>query len=130
MLRNRREVIIVLFVIALLVGGVCMITSAQRSKARKALAAYKAQLRAQGEKLTFEDAGYPFPLETNANLENFVVLANRLRAKSSIPGSIEVMPYESPGRAIVFWAGGQLKSSDPKAGASSHPSWEGLSSGC
>ena len=123
----KKKALIALLVIVVLVGTVSMITSLERSKSRKALAAYKAKLRAQGEKLTFVELGYPFPLETNANLENFAALADKLRAKSDIPSLIEVMPYESPGRAVVIWAGGRLKPrSEPKAKDPDYPRWEEL----
>ena len=67
----KKKALIGLVVIALLVGIVSMITTVERSKSRKALAAYKTQLRAQGEKLTFEEAGYPFQLETNSDFFRF-----------------------------------------------------------
>jgi hypothetical protein len=124
----NKKALTFLVIIVLLAGTVGMVTFTERSRARKALAAYKAKLQAQGEALTFEEAGYPFPLETNANLESFVALADRLRSKSSIPGEIDLLPYESPGRALVFWArGGQIKTASYKAGASPNPRWEELS---
>lgn len=104
----NKKLIIALIAIAVLVGAVMLMTSRERTKAHRALAAFKAKLRAQGEKLTFEEAGYPFPLETNANLEHFVALADRLRTKSSIPGSIEIMRFETPGRAVLTWAQNSL----------------------
>lgn len=123
----NKKALTALVIIVLLAGTVGMVTFTERSRARKALSAFKAKLLAQGEALTFEQAGYPFPLETNANLENFVVLADRLRSKSSIPGEMDLLPYESPGRALVFWAGGQIKTAGFKAGASLNPRWEELS---
>lgn len=124
----KKKALIALLVLIIGVGAVAIFTAAERSKARRALADYKAALRAQGEKLTFEEAGYPFPLETNANLENFVLLTDQLRSKSSIPGSFDLMPYESPGRAVVSWAGDQLKPAQPNSRNAPAPSWDDLSS--
>ena len=128
----KKRALIVFLGIALLVGVVSILTSAERSKSRKALAAYKSELRARGEKLTFEEAGYPFALETNSNLEDFIVLANRLRAKSDLPGRIEFTPNASTGRVVSAWAGGAIRAFDSNSSWSSKTSpssvsWDELS---
>jgi hypothetical protein len=46
-------------------GIVMAISSSQKSSARKALLNYKAKLKAQGEKLTFAEWGYPRAAESN-----------------------------------------------------------------
>lgn len=122
----KKKLIIALIAIAVLVSSVMLMTSRERIKAHRALMAYKAKLRGQGEKLTFEEAGYPFPLETNANLEHFAALADRLRTKSSIPGSTEIMHFEAPGRAVVAWAQDGVPSITRNTNASAHLSWENL----
>ena len=121
----KKKALIALLLFVLLVGGVSIITSVNQSKARNALADYKAKLRAQGEKLTFVELGCPFPLETNANLENFSALVDRLQGKSQIPGAgyVEPIQYESPGRALVIWAGGSMATTN----SSYIPTWEQLS---
>jgi type II secretory pathway pseudopilin PulG len=123
----KKKALIALLALIIAVGTVSLIVGIERAKSRKALTAYKNKLRAQGEKLTFEQAGYPFPLETNANLENFIALADQLRTKSSIPGMFEVMVYESPGRAVVIWAGDELKSSNQKTTGVTNFAWDDLS---
>ena len=123
----RKNALIALIVMAVLIGTVIMLTSVERSKSHKALADYKAKLRAQGEKLTFEEAGYPFVLETNANLENFIALADRLRAKSDLPAQIEFAPNASTGRVVSVWAGGDLRSADSKGASPAAPTWDELS---
>jgi hypothetical protein len=123
----KKKALITLLVLVVLVGTLSIIMSAAQSRSRKALAAYKAQLRAQGEALTFEEAGYPFPLETNANLEDFVILADRLRGKSVIPGTIQLMHFTSPGQAAVSWAGGRLVPTNAQAAAAGQFTWERLS---
>jgi len=121
----KKKALIALMLIALLVGIVSVITSAERSKERKALAAYKAKLRAQGEKLTFAELGNPFPQESNSTLENFSAIVDRLQAKSQIPGAgyIEPMRYEAPGRALVYWAGGSVAATN----SAYMPQWDQLS---
>jgi hypothetical protein len=126
----KKKALITVFVLAVLVGTLSIIISVAQSRSRKALNAYKAKLRAQGEALTFEEAGYPFPLETNANLENFIGLADQLRGKSDHPASIMLMPFQAPGRAVLVWAGGSLKRSTPLSNKSSNApslSWDELS---
>jgi len=124
----KRKTLVGLILVILVIGVACVITLIQRSKARSALAAYKADLRAKGEKLSFEEAGYPFPLETNANLEHFVKLADQLRAKSTIPGNFNVMPFAAPGRAIVVWAGDPPKLVNANSDSPAGPSWAELES--
>jgi hypothetical protein len=123
----KKKAIVTLLVLVVLVGIASLMLSRERSKAHRALADYKAKLRAQGETLTFEEAGYPFPLATNANLENFVALADLLRGKSEHPGSINLMLLETPGRVVVVWAGGQLKRSTPPSSNAPSLSWDELS---
>jgi hypothetical protein len=122
----KKKLIIALVAIAALVSSVLLVTSRERLKAHRALMAYQAKLRGQGEKLTFEEAGYPFPLETNANLEHFVALADRLRTKSSLPGSMEVMRFTAPGRAVVAWAQTSLPPGARDTNASAQLNWENL----
>jgi hypothetical protein len=99
----KKKLLIALLVLVVVVGAVSVLTSANQSQARRALAEYKAKLRARGEKLTFVELGYPFPVETNANLENFIAVADRLSARSGFPKSLDWMPYDSPGKVVAFW---------------------------
>ena len=122
-----KKLIIAVLVLVLLVGAFFAVNAIQRSRARKALAAYKAQLRAQGEWLTMEDAGYPFTLETNANLENFVALADRLRAKSSLPGTLNFEPTAGPGKWQLVW---RLPAAPLNSSNSPSVPWERLVADC
>jgi hypothetical protein len=122
----KKKAQIALLVLVVLIGMVALFTSTGRAHARNTLAAYKAKLRAQGEKLTFVEAGYPFPLETNANLESFTVLVERLRTMSDTPGSMETMHYEAPGRVLVSWvANGPVVAAAVRKG-SAPPTWADL----
>lgn len=51
------------------------------------LARYKAQLRAQGEKLSYADLGYPRPPLTNDTLPQLLAAAERLKQLKFQPGS-------------------------------------------
>jgi len=124
----KRKFLIALGVIIVLVSTMILISSMKRSKAREALATYKAELRSKGETLTFDEAGYPFPLETNSGLENFVALADQLGTQSTIPGAFNVMPFDAPGRAIVTWAGNPPKLWDPASNSPSSLNWNDLAS--
>jgi hypothetical protein len=70
----KKKTLFALLLLLIVVGGLVATRLINQSKALRALAAYKVELRAKGEKLTFEEAGFPFPLEPNANLENFLAL--------------------------------------------------------
>ena len=126
----KKKALIAVLLLVLLVGGMSIITSVERSKSRKALTAYKAQLRSQGEKLTFEEAGYPFPLETNANLENFAVLADRLGTKSSIPANLDHMQLSVPGRAVVPWMASNPPCTRGQNANAQQPTWDELAADC
>lgn len=111
----KKGILLCAIVLALAVGGLWLFNHQRRERDRAALAAYKAQLRAQGEWLTLADAGYPFPLETNANLEEFVALANRLSGLSSLPAQLDYEPIAEPGKVKVVWRLPQLPAYDKKA---------------
>lgn len=122
-----KKILIALIAIILLVAGYYAFSSMQRARNRKALAAYQAQLRTQGEWLTLADAGYPFALETNANLTHFVALADQLRGKSSLPGMLLYQPYAGPGRLQIIWRAPML----PASGSNVAPvAWARLAADC
>lgn len=67
------------------------------------LARYKAQLRAQGEKLSYADLGYPRPPLTNDTLPQLLAAAERLKQLKFQPGSLLLMDLSAPGRAKLGW---------------------------
>jgi hypothetical protein len=66
-------------------------------------------------------------LETNANLENFTRIADLLAAKSQRPGSLDYLPYESPGSAFAFWRTNGQNASSSNAMAGPYVNWAELS---
>ena len=98
----KKLLIIVLALALLLLAGMGL-QSCKRSRARQALAAYRAELRAQGEWLTLADVGIPLTQETNANLESFVALADQLRSVSSLPSQLVYQPIDDAGRRRLIW---------------------------
>ncbi len=91
-----------------------------------ALAAYKAELRAQGEKLTAEELGYPRPPESSTNLDLLVSSVNQIAASlvdGVHPGSLELMQFVSNGRAEVAWTVPQLPLRS-RPGTSNTVTWE------
>jgi len=76
-----------------------------RSRDRVTLAKYKAQLRAQGELLTFADLDYPRPPLTNDCLPRLLAAAERLQQVNFQPGLLTLMEMAAPGQAKPCWAG-------------------------
>jgi hypothetical protein len=79
-MRKAIRPIIILLLVAIV--GVVMLTRAQRARNQAALAAYKVGLRAKGEKLTWEDFGYPRPPETNTGLNRLIVALEKIKGES------------------------------------------------
>lgn len=122
-----KKILIALIAIVLLAAGYYVFSAGQRARRRQALVAYQTQFRAQGEWLTLADAGYPFTLETNANLAHFVGLADRLRGQSSLPGTLRFQPYAAPGRLQLIWRSAAL----PASGSNAAPvRWSQLAADC
>ena len=71
-------------------------------RAKAALAAYKRQLQAQGEKLTIEELIPPAPTDGPNGALALVGAASRL-SKDYNEHSPRAMKYISPGRAVVAW---------------------------
>ena len=60
----------VLIILALVLLAIPLLWMwSHRSRNQGALAKYKAELRAKGEKLTWAELGYPRPAETNDSLQ-------------------------------------------------------------
>src|SRR2546426_27212 len=92
----------------LIAGGVLLILLAfgilgHRSRSQVALQAYKAQLRAKGEKLTFQElkrAGASNSFDSAAILTNAV--ANFAKARFH-PGNLECMKFVGPAQVPIAW---------------------------
>lgn len=89
-----------------------IITLSQKSGAQKALNDYKAKLKAQGEKLSFGELGYPRVVESNDCLARMVSGVGRLNSVSLTPGFIRLMDVSVPTNVQPVWAGANLKLSD------------------
>jgi hypothetical protein len=99
----RILVILGAIVLTTLILGTC----SRQSKSRAALAKYKSDLRARGEKLTAEELGFPRPLETNGRLGLFLSNVNMLGGARVHPGFLDLLHVVGAGRARVSWAAGQ-----------------------
>jgi hypothetical protein len=84
--------------IAMLLG-----TCAQRSSSRTALARYKSELRAKGEKFTLADFGYPRKPEPGRSFDLLLSNANLLASQKFQPGLLELLGFIEPGKARVCW---------------------------
>lgn len=64
---------------------------------------YKARMRAQGEKISFAELGFP---RTPENADGLVRLTNAVKRLPSVsfnPGGLDFMQFTSPGRALVTY---------------------------
>ena len=93
------------------------------SSSSKALAAYKANLRARGEKLTAKEFGFPRPLETNGSLNRLLSSVNLISTAKLDPGLLELFHFVSPGRVQVSWALGQPPLNSSRGG-STNVTWK------
>ena len=83
---------------------VAVVVGSQCSRRPRALAKYKGELRAKGEKLTWAEMGYPLPAETNKSVERLLAAVAQLPATAVDPGGLVHMPFDGPGRAQPAWA--------------------------
>jgi len=99
-----RLLLLIAFVIVVVIGCVFW---ARRSRVQSALAKYKAELRAQGEKLSWAELGYPRPPETNGSLSQLQTAVERIASGKVEPGLLTLQQYVGPGLARVAWRAGQ-----------------------
>lgn len=117
------------FLIYLLIGlmgisiTIGVISSVGRMGARRSLNAYKAQLAAQGEKLTWEEWGYPRAETTNDCLPRLVRAVERFGKMSISPGLLKTMDGPSPTNIVPRWIRSELKLADKN---STLVSWQEL----
>ena len=119
-----KTVRIVVIIGVILIAVAAMTMHNQRSRNVAALAAYKAVLRAQGEKLTAAELGYPRPPETSSNLNLLIASVGQLATGQFQPGGLEFMRFVSPGKAEVAWDQPELQSIWRSINGPNTPSWE------
>jgi hypothetical protein len=114
---------IVLWSSAVILACVLLALLGGSSRKRGSLQGYLAELRAQGEKLTFEEL--TLGRETN-RVDSQVVITNaaaKLGGARVSPGLLDLRKYAAAGRARVTWKQASPTWS-PSAGASSDGTWE------
>ena len=99
-----RVTALVVAAILLIGAGICLRGC---SRNRGALAKYKAELRAKGEKLSAEELGYPRPPEKSPGLDRLLATANKLGAMRFHPSIFDFGSYSGPGQARLVWASPQ-----------------------
>src|SRR5436190_3083321 len=91
-------------VAAILVVGLLLLwASGHRSRGQKRLQAYKAQLRAKGEKLTFAELTGSQPVPTNGYAAALTNAVASFAAQRLNPATFQLRQYSAPGRALVAW---------------------------
>src|SRR5258705_7336110 len=94
----RIMIVVGVLVLAIFVLGIV----GHRSRSRRALENYKAELRAKGEKLTLQELLGLRPTNVNTSL---AALTNAVAGigKALHPGLLELRKYVRPGEARVAW---------------------------
>jgi hypothetical protein len=100
----KRVLIFLLIALVTIVAIISVITSAGKAGARRALNDYKAKLKAQGEKLTWQEWGYPRVVESNDCLPRLVQAVGTLRNRGFSPGTIKLMDLSSATNIQPGWA--------------------------
>lgn len=98
---RRRTRLILILVAAGLVAVVTwfIVRSPETSK----LAAYKSELRAKGEKLTWAELGYPRPVEPGNAVNLLLAGISRLGPSSFQPWQFDLMQFATAGQARTAW---------------------------
>lgn len=99
-LRKRTRVILIL-VAAFVVAIVAWLLA--RSPDTSKLAAFKAELRAKGEKLTWTELGYPRPLEAGSAMNRLLSGTSRLGSSGLEPWRFDLMQFSVAGQAQAAW---------------------------
>jgi len=112
-------------VFAALILGTCT----QRSASRNALARYKADLRAKGEKLSWADLGYPREPEPRGSFDRLRMRtnANLLRSSKLQLGELRLFSFVSAGVAQVSWRMPQPPFNPSRSTNSNTLTWEEVS---
>ena len=94
---------IALVVAAAVIFVVLLGLSLRTSKTREALQRYLAELRSQGEKLTYAELTQSRSTNLNLSLATLTNVAPRLRLGTVNPGDLELRKAVAPGQARVLW---------------------------
>ena len=94
---------IALVVAAAVIFVVLLGLSLRTSKTREALQRYLAELRSQGEKLTYAELTQSRSTNLNLSLSTLTNVAPRLRLGTVNPGDLELRKAVAPGQARVLW---------------------------
>jgi hypothetical protein len=99
--RKLLFILVALLVVLLLVGVALML---RQSAARRELLAYKSQLQAQGELLTWADLGYPRDPETNDCINQLKLALQKIVKQKLEPGTLKIMSFDPDGSIQPIWA--------------------------
>src|SRR5437867_924346 len=116
---------IALVVAAAVIFVVLLGLSLRSSRTRDALQRYQAELRSQGEKLTYAELTSSRPTNLNFSLAVLTNTAPSLRLGPVYPGDLEPRKAVAPGKAQVLWLEPFPRQSDSR-GTSAVISWEAL----
>ncbi len=108
----KRMLIFLLIALVMIVAIISVITSVGKAGTRRALNDYKAKLKAQGEKLTWEEWGYPRVVESNDCLPRLVQAVGTLGNQGFSPGKIKLMDLSSATNIQPGWAKDELLLTD------------------
>lgn len=98
--RKRTRVILILVAVVV----VAMVTwFIARSPDTSKLAAYKAELRAKGENLSWAELGYPRSLEPGNAMNRLLAGISRLGPSSFQPWRFDLMQFATAGKARAAW---------------------------
>lgn len=117
----KRLLLLMAIGMIVMIALIGVLTFAQKSSARRALNDYKAQLKAQGEMLSFADLGYPRVVESNDCLSLIVAAVGQIKSARLTPGFIKLMDLTEPTNAQPAWSRSDLPLADKTA---TNLSWE------
>lgn len=110
----------VLIILGLVLLGIPLLWMwSQHPRSQRALAKYKAELRAKGEKLTWAELGYPRTPEANNSLQKMLAAVDKIGPGKTDPSHFSLMAYVGPGRAQPCWAAEQPPLGDWVKGSNS-----------
>lgn len=104
MSKSFRVIALAIAVFLLIGTGICL-RGCNRN--RGALARYKAELRAKGEKLLTEELGYPRPPEKSAGLDRLVAAGRKIGTMRFQPSDFDFGSFSGPGQVKIVWASPQ-----------------------
>ncbi|TAL01995.1 MAG: hypothetical protein EPO07_07815, partial [Verrucomicrobia bacterium] len=104
-MKTRRWLVIIIVALMVLAFGWLLVILKSGSNVER----YKAALRARGEKISFDELGYPLAPESGTNLSQFTNAVKRIKAGKYAPGSLYLMESTSPGHARVLARGDKVQ---------------------